>query len=42
MAEAVGAVRPPREHAPGDAATDQTELGRPVATPAGRDEEGGW
>jgi len=42
MAEAVGAIRPPAEHAPGEAATEDTELGRPVATPAGRGEEGGW
>ncbi len=43
MAEAVGAVRPPHEQTPGVAATDETELGRPVATPAGADDErGGW
>ncbi len=42
MAEAVGAIRPPAEQEPGQAATDETELGRPVATPAGRSEEGGW
>jgi NADH-quinone oxidoreductase subunit J len=43
MAEAVGAIRPPVEDAPGQAATDDTERGRPVATPAGREhEEGGW
>jgi len=35
MAEAVGAVRPPEEAAPGDAASDQTERGRPIATPGG-------
>jgi len=47
MAEAVGAIRPPAEDAPGgsgSAATDENELGRPVATPAGSadDERGGW
>jgi NADH:ubiquinone oxidoreductase subunit 6 (subunit J) len=35
MAEAVGAIRPPHEQAPGEAATDETERGRPVATPGG-------
>ncbi|HEX7289847.1 MAG TPA: NADH-quinone oxidoreductase subunit J [Conexibacter sp.] len=35
MAEAVGALRPPHEDAPGEAATDATERGRPVATPGG-------
>jgi NADH:ubiquinone oxidoreductase subunit 6 (subunit J) len=44
MAEAVGAIRPPVEQSPGAAATDDTELGRPVAIPAGTDYEprSGW
>jgi NADH-quinone oxidoreductase subunit J len=42
MAEAVGAVRPPAEHTPGQAATDATELGRPVATPAVDEPRSGW
>jgi NADH-quinone oxidoreductase subunit J len=44
MAEAVGAIRPPAEDAPGEAASDDTELGRPVATPTGPDDEprSGW
>ncbi|HEX4804914.1 MAG TPA: NADH-quinone oxidoreductase subunit J [Conexibacter sp.] len=42
MAEAVGAIRPPHEQTPGAAATDETELGRPVAVPADDDERGGW
>jgi len=40
MAEAVGAVRPPHEETPGQAATDETERGRPVAVPAGDDAGG--
>jgi len=35
MAEAVGAIRPPHEREPGAAASDETERGRPVATPGG-------
>jgi hypothetical protein len=42
MAEAVGAIRPPAEHAPGEAASDDTELGRPVATPTGNEPRSGW
>jgi NADH-quinone oxidoreductase subunit J len=41
MAEAVGAVRPPHEHAPGQAASHDTELGRPVAVPASDDADAG-
>jgi NADH-quinone oxidoreductase subunit J len=43
MAEAVGAVRPPAEDgARGPASSDETERGRPVATPAGDDQRSGW
>jgi NADH-quinone oxidoreductase subunit J len=42
MAEAVGAVRPPVEHAPDGAATEGTERGRPVAAPAGDEPRSGW
>ncbi|MFL5816896.1 MAG: NADH-quinone oxidoreductase subunit J [Conexibacter sp.] len=43
MAEAVGAIRPPAEDAPGEAASDDTELGRPVATPSsGNEPRSGW
>jgi NADH:ubiquinone oxidoreductase subunit 6 (subunit J) len=43
MAEAVGAVRPPAEDgAAGLASTDDTERGRPVATPAADEPRSGW
>jgi NADH:ubiquinone oxidoreductase subunit 6 (subunit J) len=43
MAEAVGAIRPPAEDgAEGLASTDDSERGRPVATPAGDEPRSGW